>query len=310
MSYHASETRSWSRYLPFIFPVFIAIGAAVFARSSIPVPTPDTHAPVVTPTSTAIRIRVARSRPQQESDEVFVYNTETKELVTTSIAPDWRIPVTKEHVERRNENGPWLVTDGERWSVPLRDGRGQLYQDPLFIGKFDDTHVAVAAIQSDRRVLLRVDRSGSLHELTRLSEQTVPLSLEAGRVWLIETPPQEGIELPPHGPSTVWSVDVNGATSTRIIDDRSTALITEIVAQGDRIALGSDQGDIRVWQSGSLSQPFFGRALTWLSDGHLFISSGTNPSLCTVSPPFSESIRNIDCGPLTPENITWTQEIP
>jgi hypothetical protein len=198
-----------------------------------------------------------------------VYDVDAQTLTSTSTEKGWRLPLSSSvYVTRPTETGAWLLRDAT-WSVALRNRRGNAYLDPLFVGQLDENHFAVAVIDSDRRILLSVSRTGDIRELLILTDDTVPLGVEDGRVWLVESAPREGIELPPHGPSVVWSIDVRGTTSTRIIDERRDALVTDVVANGRDVAFGTDQSDIRLVDDGQLLNPIKGRSLGWLPDHRL-----------------------------------------
>ncbi len=247
---------------------------------------------------------LARVAAQKDRDDVFVYNVTTGAVSATTTVQGWRIPqATKAYVTRRSEDSAWVLVDGD-WSVVLRDPRGNMYQDPLVVGEFDAQHVAIVAINSDQRQLLSVSQSGSIHLLASLSDQTVPLNVQLGRVWLVETAPQEGIETPPQGPSSVWSVDIGGASSTRLVDERVSSIISSVFVRGNVRLLATDQSDMRIISEKALSQPISGKPLGWVDDQHMLIQQVGK--LCLLSTVTSQVI----CNGTSPEGVSWAQILP
>ncbi len=263
-----------------------------------PAPTSNRNEPTVSISSAQVSstlVLLERPSPTQDRDERFVYDVERGMVEATSTEPGWRIGSSSAQLTRRTEDGVWLLVD-QGASVVLRDRRGASYKDPMLVGAFDKDVAAVVAIASDRRVLLSVARNGSIRELASLSDQTFPLGIEDGRIWFVESAPQEGIEIPPHGPSSVWSVDRSGVTSTRIVDERNDRLVNHVMVNGKHLILGTDKGDMQVMFDGDLPAFQEGQPLVWLPNDRLLIVQ--RGLLCVLHyPPLA-------CGPKAPSGIT------
>jgi hypothetical protein len=288
-----------------VFPLIVGlIGWFVMSKTTPVVPSnTPTAPPSLSSTSSSMTVLLGRARQDAKQDELFVYDVDAGRLMSTTTANGWRLPLSSMvSVTRRSEDSVWLL-QGSEWSVSLRNTRGHAYQDPLYVGSFDETHFAIAAIDSDRRVLVSVSKAGVIREVAVLSEQTVPLTIQHGKVWLVESAPREGIEVPPHGPSRVWSVTMEGSTSTVVVDERTNALVTDVVAQGADIALVSDQNDFRLLGPTGLSRPVTGKPLGWLPDHRLLLVQGGK--LCLES----DGVVPV-CGPLVPEDIRFLRVTP
>ncbi len=290
----------------FLFPILMGlIGWFVMSRMESSLKNANSSAviPASSPSVSSTHILLGRSRPASDRDEKFIYHVEAQTLTPTSSERGWRVSKSPlPSLSQRTEGGVWTVGTSE-WMVALRDARGRAYQDPAVLGMFDETHVALAAISSDRRVVLSVARTGMVRELVSLSETTTPLSVQAGKVWLVDLPLQEGIEVSPEGPSSVWSVAMDGATSTRVIDSRTTTIITSVFANDSDVMFVSDIPDMRWVQEDGLSAPVPGRPLGWLSK-HQFIFVQNN-TLCLASSP-----QITECGPNALDGLRLIGFIP
>ncbi|GEM_PF-6420847 len=281
-----------------LYPLLMGT-VAWFALRSIPAqvviqPIPTSSTAQAQASSTTLVL--VRPSPNQDRDERFLYRVEAGVVASTSSVVGFRAePASTTQLTRRGEDGVWMLIHREE-SVVLRDERGTAYKDPLLVGNVTANTTALIATISDRRVLLAVAHNGSLHELARLSDQTSALGTEDGRVWFLERAPQEGIEVPPHGPSAVWSIDTMGVTSTRIEDARTDRLIGRVVALGPRVALETDQQDLRVFQEHSQEVALSGHALAWLPDHRLFLVH--EGLLCLLDD------QTLFCGPAAPKGIT------
>lgn len=289
-----------------IFPVVMGlIGWFVMSRT---ISQPPNTASVTTPiasseAASSTFILFGRARPASDRDEKFIYHVEAQTLMASSTEKGWRVPKAQiASLSQRTEGGVWTLGASE-WSVSLRDARGRAYQDPSFLGAFDATHFAVLAVASDRRVLLSVARTGMIRELITISEATTPLSVQDRRVWLVELPLQEGIEVSPIGPSAVWSVAMDGVTSTRIIDDRTSTIVTNVVAQGSEMVFVSDVPDMRWVQGGVLSAPVPGKPLGWLPGQRLVFVQKSK--LCLAS-----SAQSSQCGSEVSEGLVLVGLVP
>lgn len=289
-----------------IFPVVMGlVGWFVMNRTISP---PPNTASVTTPAvsseaASSTFILFGRARPASDRDEKFIYHVEAQTLMASSTEKGWRVPKAQiASLSQRTEGGVWTLGTSE-WSVSLRDARGRAYQDPAFVGAFDATHFAVMAVASDRRVLLSVARTGMIRELTTISEATTPLSVQDRRVWLVELPLQEGIEVSPIGPSAVWSVAMDGVTSTRIIDDRTSTIVTNVLAQGSETVFVSDVPDMRWVQGGELSAPVTGKPLGWLPGQRLVFVQKSK--LCLAS-----SAQSSQCGSEVSEGLVLVGLVP
>lgn len=290
----------------FLFPILMGlIGWFVMSRmASSP---KNTHSSAATPATplavSSTHVLLGRSRPASDRDEKFIYHVEAQTLTPTSSERGWRVSnVSLPSLSQRTEGGVWTVGTSE-WTVALRDARGRVYQDPAILGMLDETHVGLVAVSSDRRVVLSVARTGMIRELGSLSETTTPLLAQAGKVWLVDLPLQEGIEVSPMGPSSVWSVAMDGATSTRVTDLRTATIITSVSTNGSEVVLVSDIPDMRWVQGDTLSVPVPGRPLGWLSGQRLvFVQDGM---LCLAS-----SAQVAECGPKALDGLTLIGIIP
>lgn len=289
-----------------IFPIVMGlIGWFVMSRTlSQPTNTASIAIPnVSSEAASSTWVLFGKVRPASDRDEKFVYHVEAQTLIATSTERGWRVPkAATASLSQRTEGGVWTLGTTD-WSVSLRDARGRAYQDPAFLGAFDATHFAVVAVASDRRVLLSVARTGMIRELTSISEATTPLSVQDGRVWLVELPLQEGIEVSPIGPSAVWSVAMDGVTSTRIIDDRISTIVTNVVAQGSEIVFVSDVPDMRWVQGSALSAPVTGKPLGWLPGQRLVFVQKSK--LCLAS-----SAQSSQCGPEVSDGLVLVGLVP
>ncbi len=258
---------------------------------------------VLSDSASSTSILFGRARPTSDRDEKFVYDVEAQTLKATSTERGWRVSkAAMASLSQRTEGGVWILGTTE-WSVSLRDARGRAYQDPSFLGAFDATHFAVVAITSDRRVILSVARTGAIREIANVSEATTPLSVQDGKVWLVELPLQEGIEMSPVGPSSVWSLAMDGATSTRVLDERVNTIVTNVVAQGSNVVFTSDVPDMRWLRGGALSEPVTGKSLGWTSGQRLvFVQKN---KLCMASSPQSSQ-----CGPEAPVGLVLAEFVP
>ncbi len=290
----------WSslRLKAFLFPLLMGIVGWLVLRGGMAVaPTNNAVKLLGLPTSTSSTlILLERYAPKQDRDARFIYDVEGAAVEVSASAPGWRIgSAARAQLTRRTEDGVWSVVNNKR-SVVLRNQRGTLYKDPILVGAFDEDTPILIAVASDARVMFSVSRSGSIHELAVLSDQTAALWVEHDRVWLVESAPQEGIEFSPHGPSSVWSVDKTGATSTDLIDERSDRLVNRMVTNDHgEVALGTDKGDLRVFRNGQVVRTLNGQPLLWLPDGRLLLVQ--HETLCLSSE------TTLTCGPKAPEGF-------
>lgn len=295
-----------TRWSFLVLPIIMGIVGWFALRDGSTVSTVQTNsvAPVSDVATSSPMMLLARVAAEKDRDDAFIYNLTTGAVSATTTVQGWRIPqATKAYVTRHSEDAAWVLVDGE-WSVVLRDTRGNMYQDPLVVGDFDAQHVAVVAINSAQRQLLSVSQSGSIHLLASLSDQTVPLNVQLGRVWLVETAPQEGIETPPQGPSTVWSVDVGGVSSPHLTDERVDSIVSSVWARGNVRVLATDHSDMRVAVQDTLSQPISGKPLGWIDDQRLIVQQ--SGKLCILSVDTSQ----VACKGNSPEGIAWAQLLP
>lgn len=291
------EQKSPLKIKALIFPLLMGTVGWFALRggtgATLPPSVPVQNEPVVSAVSSTL-VLLERPAPKQDRDERFIFNVEAGTVVATSSEMGWRINPSSAQLTRRTEDGAWLLVDHDA-NVVLRDRRGVSYKDPTFVGAFDRDTMAVIAIASDRRVLLSVARNGSIRELVNLSDQTSSLGVEDGRAWLMESAPQEGIEIPPHGPSSVWSVSKTGATSTTLMDDRSDRLVNRVLVNGKNAALGTDKNDMRLMFDGDLPFVTEGQPLMWLPNNRLLIVQ--RGLLCLMHyPPLA-------CGPKAPDGV-------
>jgi hypothetical protein len=292
------EQKSPLKIKALVFPLLMGTVGWFALRGGTGAPvanvTPAQTVPVAAAVSSTL-VLLERPAPKQDRDERFIFNVEAGTVAATSSEAGWRINPSSAQLTRRTEDGAWLLVDGDA-SVVLRDRRGASYKDPVFVGPFDRDATAIIAIASDRRVLLSVARNGSIRELATLSDQTSSLGVEDGRAWLMESAPQEGIEIPPHGPSSVWSVSKTGTTSTALTDDRSDRLVNRVLVNGKNAVLGTDKNDMWLTFDGDLPFVTEGQPLMWLPNNRLLIVQ--RGLLCLVHyPPLA-------CGPKAPDGVT------
>lgn len=289
-----------------IFPIVMGLIGWFVMSKTVSMPT-NTNSPITTPVSSDVAsstfILFGRVRPASDRDEKLVYHVEAQTLTASSTEKGWRVSKTAiASLSQRTEGGVWILGTSD-WSVSLRDARGRAYQDPALLGAFDATHFVVIAITSDRRVILSVARTGTIREIANVSEATMPLSVQGGKLWLVELPLQEGIEMSPVGPSSVWSLAMDGTTSTRVLDERINTIVTNVVAQGSAVVFASDTPDMRWVQAGVLSEPVAGKPLGWISGPRLvFVQKN---KLCIASSPQSSQ-----CGPEIPPGLVLVDVIP
>lgn len=292
------EQKSPLKIKALVFPLLMGTVGWFALRGGAGVPGANVTPPQVVPVAAAVSstlVLLERPAPKQDRDERFIFNVETGTVVATSSEAGWRINPSSAQLTRRTEDGAWLLVDGDA-SVVLRDRRGTSYKDPVLVGVFDKDVVAIIATASDRRVLLSVARNGFIREVANLSDQVSSLGVHEGYVWLLESAPQEGIEVPPHGPSVVWSVDKNGATSTRVTDDRTDRLVSWVVVRGKDVALGTDKGDSNVVRAGQSGMLVDGQPLAWLPDRRLLLLQ--RGYLCLLKD------QSVTCGAKAPEGLS------
>jgi hypothetical protein len=229
-----------------IFPLIVGlIGWFVMSKTTPVVPSnTPTVAPSLSSTSSSMTVLLGSARQDAKQDELFVYDVDAGQLMSTTTASGWRLPLSSMvSVTRRSEDSVWLL-QGSEWSVSLRNTRGHAYQDPLPIGVLDPFHVALVATASDRRVVLSVSRAGVIRELLTLEQEAQSLVVHEGKVWGVESAPREGIEMPPRGPSRVWTVGLEQPKRVVLEDARVDTTITRIVVgQAGEVAFGTDAGD-------------------------------------------------------------------
>lgn len=292
MARSSREPRARLRWQVLAFPLLMGIVGWVVLKdrpTSPSTPPPAQTAPVRAPTST--QVLLAHALPSSDRDEKFVFEVETGKLTTTSSEIGWRVPRDLTgigRITRRSDESVWLWETGDR-SLVLRNARGNAYLDPRLLGAFDSSRIALLAVDSDRRVILTVSLSGSIRELVNLKEETAPIGVREGKLWLVDTQPQEGIELPPRGPSTVWSVSVQGTTSTQIADDRKDRVIVNVLPHKNALALVSDKDDFYLIEEGRATAPREGRPLLWIGDQQLLFVRGGD--LCLLE----RSNQNVSC---------------
>lgn len=302
MARSSHESRRPLRWQMVLFPILMGTVAWASLREANPTISTIPSSPAVEAQSTSTQILLARSAPGKDRDEAFVYDDKTNTVTPTSTAPGWRIPKTSfGRIAARNEMGIWAFEAPHWESVTLRTSRGNPYNDPMLIGSLDANHAVILAINSDRAVLLMVSRNGSIRELATLPEESRPISVQEGRIWIVASPLQEGIETPPHGPSAIWSIDGYGATSTTIMDERDDTVISNLLTRGSDVVFQSEKGDMRVMMNNGLSTPVPGKPLVWLPDHRLIFVQ--NQRLCSLT---TERITPT-CMTDVPPSLTWAQ---
>lgn len=303
MARHLPEPSRPLRWQILVFPLLMGTVAWAAFREANPVistlpPTPSAN---IEASSTSTRILLGRKAPNQDRDEAFVYDEVQNTIVATSTSAGWRIPDEKVgRISARSENGVWAFESAGWESVTLRTSRGNPYLDPILIGEMDRDHAVIQAINSDRAVLIVVARNGSIQELATLAEGARPLTIQEGRVWISQSAPQEGIETPPQGPSSVWSIDIRGVTSTAIVDERTDTVISNVVEQKPNAVFVSEKGDMRAFRAGRLGSAIVGKPLAWLPDQRLLFVQ--NNRLCFLS-----STDSVTCSLDAPAGIVWAQ---
>jgi hypothetical protein len=214
------------------------------------------------------------SAPTQASDRLFGVSSSTHAVQELARPSGWRISFSdhRDATLLRTDEVTRLQGKGG-WNIPLRDDRGRQYEDVVIWGWFDDTHVALVGRKEESRVVLSVSRIGEMKELFKLLDNANPIGLEGARLWFSTFSPGEGIETAPQGPSTLFSVDGRGATSTvtadtqvidRVLPEEHGALA--YLVEGGQMKVRTPDGKA-VWIGSGIP-------LVWMDATHLLFSVG------------------------------------
>lgn len=111
------------------------------------------------------------------------------------------------------------LSDGKEWNVVLRQANGEPYTEIHILGLVGE-RTAVISARSDKPVILRVERNGSIRELYRMPEQTVVVGFGADAVWVASFQQGEGLESDPVGPSRLIRIDMNGGVKEMLQEAR------------------------------------------------------------------------------------------
>ncbi|MCC7522924.1 hypothetical protein IT407_03955 [Candidatus Uhrbacteria bacterium] len=111
------------------------------------------------------------------------------------------------------------LSDGKEWNVVLRQTNGEPYSEIHILGLVGE-RTAVVSARSDKPVILRVERNGSIRELYRMPDQTAVVGFGADVVWVASFQPGEGLESDPVGPSRLIRIDMNGTVKEMLQEAR------------------------------------------------------------------------------------------
>lgn len=147
----------------------------------------------------------------------------TKLLTTTATTTKANVsePVTSNELKivAGTDERFFKLHDGKEWNVVLRQANGEPYTEIHILGLVGE-RTAVVSARSDKPVILRVERNGSIRELYRLPEQTAVVGFGADVVWAATFQQGEGLESDPIGPSRLIRIDMNGSVKEMLQEAR------------------------------------------------------------------------------------------
>ncbi len=197
------------------------------------------------------------------------------------------------HIETsKDDSRGFFLTDGGNWNVALRNGDGQPYTDPEFLGMDGEKTAFVLATKSGR-FLLRIDRSGSIRELFNLPENSNVVGFGGGAIWVATFTPGEGIESDPVGPSMLERISFNGTRTDMVQETRVIDMV--IPDSNERYAYRNDDGTM-VARDGEARWSGDGTILDW-ANGRLLIAQGKNVFALTVKDSKLELLGSLPLAP-------------
>jgi|GEM_PF-6442091 len=220
------------------------------------------------------KILIGVSTPLEPSDLAYVYDETSGDLQKVSEPTGWRAADIKKYEQATFEaaaNDPIATRFhlGTLWDVVLRDAKGRSYQDPVFLGRLDET-TAVIQAQKDQSYILFVGTSGSITEAYILPELYKVHGIFDHAVWVTTAVPGEGIESAPQGPAHVIHIDSEGNTSLTLED----MVIEQLTAfNATSYAYRFTNGSYKAHRGNYLWEGT-GTPLFWLDENTLLVSQG------------------------------------
>ena len=247
-------------------------------------------APAKPPAVATKQIMLGVPTPGAKSDRLFSLILPTGEIKESQVSAGWRTTELLRLsgptiVDQKKSDGVMFLKSGISWSVPLRDAKGNPYDQATLLGMFDADHAAVMA-RSQEQVVLSVSKNNEIREAAVITEDLNPLVAGQGAAWFSSFMPGEGIESPPHGPSNLIKIGRDGTSQS--VATEPNVIVAAVLGPTAAYAYQIDDGGLHaVSGQGDLRRD--GRPLLWLDDQHLLFAQGV--TLYQWSATSSEAVK-------------------
>ncbi|MFA6429114.1 MAG: hypothetical protein WCV84_01295 [Patescibacteria group bacterium] len=261
-------------------------------------------APPVTPTNVAASstgvFLFAAATPSATADRLFAVDMASHAVQEETVATGWRATMVQQRglsiEDPQKTDGVQFLRGDHGWSVPLRNGKGRVYDEAQVLGLLDEDHAAVVARQGDR-VLLSISRTGTIRELYSFTDAVEPLTADRGAAYLSTFTPGEGLESPPAGPSSLIRIKVDGSSVSLATEPR--VIVAVLPGPSSTTAYLMDDAMMRVLVAGADDRRE-GRPLIWLDDHRLIFARGVSLFLWDAWAAKGERVQSIVDLPLAP----------